>query len=604
MSILRQFFKKNFSNKLVWLVVISGILLSLFATRIELAGDDLINHPFYKALLSPFDDVRYGYYVARKLFLVVVAFLIFGYWLKKQRGVLQYLRNNFKYFIIIGLVLFLSRILTYGFWFYNDDTRFFHWHLFLPTQPYFNPQSMWGPIGLHPIAIFLLVIRWFGTNYALYNTLGLIFYFLAGVGAFALVDKLQNNKFISLAAALFLLTTPTYFQGRLLIGEVVNSPFILLLVILAIYLLLRKFLPGALIFAAAALEYGVAKSYFIVPTLTLFALFFVKPKSKSLFLFIAAIFLISFFYLPAFGVAPSSSGKTLMLDRIPDQLLVLGDVFLAQNLSYGFSYPLVHLLSLILNNWIYITITLGFLIIATILMIAVFSYIRGKTLTTKLTVIALSIILPTAAVSSFMGVRIDHNIQKLVLYSNNGNVPTGATGYGIFPALGLTLFLVGLVYLGKKKFLKQKLFITLTILLILQNIVASMAADYRWLISPYGYPQRQYDKQLQKILPRDGIAKYIYVPVSQRPFYQGVITFGSIYQGDQGIFVFMSPVDFSDTIKKEKAQKDHIYFLITAGKPKYEIYDYSDKIRNVSYDRFVSNLESLTNELVPKDAEF
>ena len=423
---------KNLSYKLIWLLVISSILLSLFGTRIELAGGNLVDHTLYKFLLSPFDDVRYGHFIARKLFIVAVAFLVFGYWLKTQKQIFQWIKSNLKYIATIGIVLFISRILTFGFWFYNDDTRFFHWHLFCPSQPDCNVQGMWGPIGLHPIAIFLLVIRWFGTNYTLYNILGLVLFFLAGVAIFALVSKLQKSKFVSLAAAIFFLTTPTYFQGRLLIGEIVNSPFTVLLVVLSIFMLLQKFIPGALIFAAASLAYGVAKTYFIAMPLTLFALFFVKPRSTHIIFFVIAIWLMSLVYFPAFNGAPSAQGKTLTLD----QLFVYGDVLLAVTLPHGIAYPLVHLISLVTNGWIYITSSLGFLIIAAFLVIAFFSYIRGKIFSAKLTLIAASIIIPTALVASYMGVRVEHNVAKLVEYHNKLQTPSGATGYGIFPALG------------------------------------------------------------------------------------------------------------------------------------------------------------------------
>lgn len=595
MNIFKNFFKAKFGYKLVWLVVISSILFNLGATRYELTTNlNLIDHPFYGIFLSPFSDVRYGHYIARKLFLVVIAFLVFGYWLKGQKGILRAVRNNIKYITFIGFFLLASRILTLGFWFYNDDLRFFHWHLLCPSQPSCNIQGSWGPIGFHPIAILYLVMSWFGTNYFLYNTLGLFFYFAAGTAIFALVSKLQKSKFVSVAAALFFLTTPTYFQGRLLIGEVVNSPFILLLVILAIYMSLQKFIPSALIFTAAALEYGVAKTYFIALPLTLFAFFFSNQKKKLIF-FVATIILISLVYKSAFYGAPSAQGKTLTLD----QLFIYGDVLLAVTLPYGLSYPLVRLLSRVLNGWIYITAALGFLIIAGFAAVAIFSYIRGKTFSAKLVIIGLSIILPTAAIASYMGVRVDHNVQKLVEYHNNGFIPGGATSYGFFPALGLTFVLVGLGQL-----IRKKLFATLAIFLILINTVTSISYDYKWLQSPYSYPQRRYDQQLQKILPRDGIDKYIYVPGKQRPFYQGVVTFGSVFQGDQGFFVFMGAVDFIEALKKDNTQTDHIYFLVTNGKPKYDIYDYSDKIRSTSYDRLVLLLESLTKELTPSSAEF
>ncbi|MDO8503225.1 MAG: hypothetical protein Q7S60_00895 [bacterium] len=596
MRILRKFFKTNFGCKLIWLVVISSILMNIVGVRYEFQNYNLIDHPYLGILLRPFTDIRYGYFVARKLFLVVIAFLVFGYWLTKQEKILQQIRRNIAYIVLIGLSVFLTRILTFGFWFYNDDTRFFHYHLNALTHLNYTPQGVWGPIGSHPIALLLLVISWFGTNYSLYNALGLFFYFLAGVAIFVLANRLQKNKFVSLTAAIFFLTTPTYFQGRLLIGEVVNSPFILLLVVLSIYLLLQKFIPGALIFAAAALEYGVAKAYFIALPLTLFAIFFTNRK-KHLFFFIAAIFLISLVYLPSFYGAPGSPGSISKIFTF-HQLFVFGDVLLSVILPYGLSYPLVRSLSLILDGWIYITAALGFLIVACFTVIGAISILRGKMFSAKLIVIALSIIIPTAGVASIMGVRVSHNVQKLVEYHNNG-FPTGATGYGFFPAFGLTLALIGLGYL-----IKKRVFLILAVLLILVNTVSSIFFDYKWLQSPYSYPQRRYDEQLKKILLRDGINKYVYVPSKQRSFYQGVVTFVDIFQGDQNYYLFMDPGEFAQALIKNKAQSDHIYFFITSGKPDYKIYDYSGKIRAVPYDKLIPLLQSLKDELTPHPTYF
>src|SRR3989344_5284533 len=145
----------NLAYKIIYLVVIFSIILSLWGTSYELSGGNLPDHPFFGILLSPFDNVRYGHLIVRKLFLVVIAFLVLGYFLKSQKiNVLATIKQNFKYIVIIGLVLVLSRILTYGFWFYNDDTRFFHYHLFAPTQPDYSPQSTWfRNINLQPFAI-------------------------------------------------------------------------------------------------------------------------------------------------------------------------------------------------------------------------------------------------------------------------------------------------------------------------------------------------------------------------------------------------------------------------------------------------------------------
>lgn len=596
MSILRKFVKTNLSYKLIWLLVIFSILLNLIGTQYELSGYNLRTHPYIGILLVPFDNVRYGHFIARKLFLVVTGFLVFAYWLKTKKGILTQIISNLKYIITIGVTLLVTRILTFGFWFYNDDTRFFSWQLAAPAQANYDIQGMWGPISLHPIAIFPLVIRWFGTNYVLYNALGLFLYFLAGVAIFALISKLQKSKFISLIAAIFFLTTPTYFQGRLLIGEIMNSPFVLLLVLLSIYLLLQKFIPGALIFAAAALEYGVAKTYFIALPLTLFSIFFTDRK-KNIIFFVAAIWLISLVYKPAFAGAPAagSIGQVFTLDH----LLVFGDVLSSVTLPYGFLYPLVRLTSQVVGDWVYLTAAIGFLTIAIFVFIGFVSYLKGRIITSKLILIGLSIVLPCAAIGSLFGVRIDRNIQKLVEYHNNSSIPMGATGYGFFPALGLMLVLVSLGYL-----IKPKLFKIFAVLLILVNIISSFIFDYEWLQSSYAYPQRQYNEQLQKILPRDGVNKYVYVPSKQRPLYQGVGTFGDIFQGDQRTYLFMDPDEFVSALEKDKPKSDHVYFLITSGKPDYHIFDYSDKLRSASYDNITPLLDTLTKQLTPNPTYF
>lgn len=597
MRILKKFFKKKHGVKLVWIVVIFSIVLSVNGTRLELRSSmNLADHPAYGILFAPFADIRYGQFIVKKLFLVVVAFVVFGFWLKTQKNFIQVLKNNLKYIVFIGLFLAISRILTFDFWFYNDDIRFFHYHLFAPTQLNFNPQASWGPIGFHPISIFLLVIRWFGTNYALYNILGLLFYFLAGTAIFVLLEKIQKNKFISVAGTLFFLTTPTYFQGRLLIGEIINSPFSLLLVVLSIIMLLCKFIPGALIFAAAALEYGVAKTYFIALPLMLFTVFFSGTdksqllhflKNRKLIFFVIALCLISLVYKSAFFGAPSSQGKLLDING----LFVFGDVLMAVTLPYGISHPLVRLLSLVLHGWIYITAVLGFLVIGVFAVIGIISYFKKQTLTAKLIAIGLSIILPTAAIASYMGVRVDHNVQKLVLYHITSQIPSGATGYGFFPALGLTFILAGLAYA-----INNKVFKVFFVIFILFNTTISISSDYKWRKSQYSLVQRKYDEQLQKILPRDGIDKYIYMPSAQRQFFEGVRTFGGVYQGDQGFFIFSNSKDFAQALIANKADKNHIYFLSANGEPNYEIYNYSDKIRSTNYDFIAPLVESLNLE--------
>lgn len=590
---------KRIRENIIWIVVITSILLNIIATRYELAGHNLVDHPYLGILLYPFSNVRYGYYVARKLALSVIAFLVSGYWLSRQKGVVAAIQKNKKYLIAIGMVLLFSRILTYGFWFYNDDTRFFNYHLYAPTLPNYNPQSVWGPFGFHPIAILLLVIRWFGTNYTLYNTLGLVFYFFAGVLIFVFLNKVQKNKFVSFLAAIFFLTTPTYFQGRLLIGEIINSPYILILIVISFYFLFQKFLPGSLIFAAAALDYGVAKSYFIAIPLTLFAIFVVKLKPKSkLFLYIVTLFLMSYVYKPAFFGAPGGPG-TLSELLNQDALIVYGDVLQSVILPHGIAFPLIQLFNLIFNGWIYINTVLGFSLIASFFVMGVVAYRKKKHVTFYIILIGLSIIIPTAALGSLKGVRVDRNVEKLVEYFIHSQTPTGATGYGFFPALGLTFIFVALASLLKRKGFKIFAFSIIFI-----NLITSMAYDYKWLNSPYSLPQRKYDSQLKNVLHRDGIGKYVYVPSKQRPLFQGVETFVNIFQGDQTYYLSMDSDEFVAFLEKDKPSSEQIYYFITSGKPDYKIYDYSNKIRNIPYDELAPIIQSLNKELVPDPTYF
>lgn len=594
---LLDYFRKNLGIKLIWVIVVSSILLNLDATRYELTSNyNLIDHPFYGIFLSPFSDVRYGHYVARKFFLVLVALFVFVYWAAKQKNILRLLRANLVYIIFIGSFLLLLRILTYDFWFYNDDLRFFQFHLFAPTQENFNPQASWGPIGLHPVAMFLLVIRWFGTDYFLYNSLGLLFYFLSSVAIFTLSRKLQLGKFVATAAAIFFLSSPTYFQGRLLIGEVINSPISLLLVLLSILMLLNRFLPGSLIFAAAALEYGVAKTYFIALPLTLFVLFLLPKRSsllqilkeRRLVAFIISIWLMSLVYLQTFARAPSSSGKSLGID----QLYVFGDVLSSVTVPLWVSYPLVHLLNLVLNGWIYITFGLGMLVLVFFVLSWLFFIVRKQTVGSRLVLIGLSIILPTVAVGSYMGVRVDHNVAKLVSYQLTGQIPGGATGYGFFPTLGLTFILLGFATV-----VKRKGFRVLLAILILFNTIISVSSDYKWRNSQYSLVQRRYNEQLEKILPRDGIDRYIFIPSKERVFFENVRNFGSVYQGNHGFFVFLDAKDFAKALEDKGDKNVHIYFLSSKVGSDYKIDDYSDKIRSTSFSNLPKVIEQVSLSL-------
>ena len=94
------------------------------------------------------------------------------------------------------------------------------------------------------------------------------------------------------------------------------------------------------------------------------------------------------------------------------------------------------------------------------------------------------------------------------------------------------------------------------------------------------------------------------MPEKQRHFYQGVVTFIDIFQGDQNYFLSMDPDEFVTALKNNNPPQDHIYFLITEGKPEYIIHDYSSKVRSTSYGKLLPLLQNLTKELTPNPTYF
>ncbi|KKQ18445.1 MAG: hypothetical protein US31_C0004G0007 [Berkelbacteria bacterium GW2011_GWA1_36_9] len=589
------------SSITIWILIIAAIFWTdiytwlTIETTLPFGPLNPFFHNFGKLYIDYtklFYGTIYGWqYLANKFFLVVVAFLVLGYWLFRNPKVLKSIRPNLIYLAVISLSLLMARIFTFEGWFFHDDFRM--------ITAIFNRS----PIGIlypqYPVGILYLVADWFGGNYYLYNTLGLLGYFVSGTMIFAIGNILQKKKYVSLLAAIFFVTTPTYLQEKLLIENMIGDGLIMLLFLISFYLLLRNFISGSVIFAAAALEFGVARTQFIAAPLILAGLFFLpkilKQKKKIiLLLFFPAI---SLAYLPVLFTHHSITRNEYNINHIINIFKVFGDMLSSITVPFAFNYSIVYGLAILLHKWQYITIALGYLIIFLVLLSSFILYLKKKFLAAKLLFLGFIIITTATFPAVIAGVRVDRAVDKFVDYNLSSllgsNMGTRtATAYGFFPSIGLVLVAIGLGTL-----LKPKLFKIILSAIIVINIISSVYLDWNWA-EYWGRHNQKMVTQLEKILPKEEKTQYVYVSSKQRFLWQGVKNFQEIFRANQKITTLQSAKDFSKEILKVQPSPNQLYFLVEDWS--YNIYDYSGNLRELSQEQLNSR-ETLINILTALD---
>lgn len=422
------------------------------------------NISLLEKIFWPLNNVRYGYWLAKRWFLPVIAISTLIPWLFEQNRLLTFIKNNKRYIFLIFVFLFVARILSFSHWFYLDDFRFLG--NFLQQTSDIQNIPCCGE-GYPAQWMIYLVMRWFGTNFYLYNALGLVTYFLIGVCIFAIGNKIQNNKFVSLLSALFFVTTPTYFHATIAMVDHTGDSFSLLLFSISLFFLLNKSISRCLIFAAASLEFGLSRTHFIALPLVIAALIYKNSLGiKNIIVIIISLILISLPYYPVLAVreAGEYNAKTFFFN--------VNNVLISTNaISHALiPFQILKTVGFTLTKFSstpYLSPAIGSLILLFLLIAIIKS---PKTFILGGSIIVASLIFPP-----MFGVRTDRQISSFTRELQTLLAPSPATGYGLFPAFGLAILLVANTELLKNKYIKQ-----FFILLILINCLSFIYADHKW----------------------------------------------------------------------------------------------------------------------------
>ncbi len=574
---------KDKKKIIIWVIVLSSIALNIFAIFL-LYPNTYPSGSNSGWLLWPFRNVRYGYYLARRLFLAVIAFGILVYWLIGQKKLLKFIKENSKYLIILLLTLVVVRLFSFGNWFYLDDYRFLS-DAFTETT---NLQGI--PCcgeGYPAMGIMYLVMRWFGTNFTLYNALGLAFLYLTAIVIFLISEKIQKDKTISLLASLFFVTLPTYFHMTLAMQEFTGDTFSMLLFATSVLLLLHNFIPGSLIFAAAALEFGLSRTHIIGLPLILLFWFFVFgknkiTKNKRRFLITPlAFFLISVVYYPMLsGRTGAHKAPLLQFFTNPDNLLILLNMIPHITLPYLILHPLVYALDWLFYENVYISPILGIAILTFLALSAFYFFLKKRGVTWKLITVGLSIIFLSVIFPPAFGVRVINQIKHFTEYIITSREPMSSTGYGMFPALGLVL-----IFLAYSKVIKRGKFKKLAIALIIINSISTIQSYRMWNIK-FGTRQRTANKQLLEILPNNDKTKLILVADPTSTFQHEIRRFLMVYIPASELIIADTPEEFIEIVDENNLPLDQIH-LIKFRNETLKATDLSDDLRKLPKNEWV-----------------
>jgi hypothetical protein len=582
--------KKRNLNLIPYVIIFLAIAFTIITNRFLL--------PFNKTSrifpnFLPFNNIRYGQYIAQKLFLVLIGLIFFIYWIIKKNNIFKILKKNIIPIALIAIVLFITRIYSYQHWFYRDD--------YYIIQQFMDKTLLNGTInnqyipccgtGYYPTAVVYLIMHWFTNNFFLYKTFGLVLYFFLGITVFAIAKKIQNKSIIALLAALFFITTPTYFQETLLVGEFIGDAFALLIYLFSVYLLLDDFIPGTIILAAAALEMGLTRTHFIAVPLILLGLLFVPriQKNKKLLLSLITIPLISLLYVPILMTSQANTYGTILPSF--EKILVIFDSILSISVPFSTIKGIVYSSQWFFVNPTYVTVALGFILISILSLITLILFIKKNYKVAKIFLIGLISLIAADIVPAMWGIRVNQDVKTLTSYYLDNKIPSGATGYGLFPSIGLVFIFIGFSYL-----IKPKLFKILAIFIIVFNMLTFITSDKEW-INEYSGKQRHVNDQLTAILPEDGKPKLIFVPQNKNHLYLGIIYYQQILRVNEPITEVTEPEKFIEEAKKQKIPKDHLYIL-NMNEDSWNIYDFSQRLRNVNPNKYLQILTAADKEKI------
>ncbi len=370
--------------------------------------------------------------------------------------------------------------------------------------------------------------------------------------------------------------------------EFIGDGVSLLLFIIAIYLLVSRFYAGSVIVAAAALEFGLSRTYFIALPLFVTGLLFtlnIKSIRFSQIASFVAFPLLSLIYMPVFFHFATSR-----INSVVSEFLKLSAMLLAVSIPYEFTYPLIQIFQLFIGNSFYIAPLLGILFIIAIALLALFSY-RKNTVVAKLLLVGIIIIIGSILVPSIRATeRLVQDVGSLTSQFAD-SIPTNYTAYGIFPPFGAALIIAGIALLFKSKKIKIVLF-----LIIIFNIVTSIQIETR-AINRFAKPRLEIDKQLLRFLPADGKQKIILVPYSSvnNNLYAGINMFYASYYPQEPVIETDDPKTFIKLLEKYSPMQNHIYLFVRATNSS-KIYDFSSKLQAIPKKNLPDALGDLIQE--------
>ena len=361
--------------------------------------------------------------------------------------------------------------------------------------------------------------------------------------------------------------------------EWTGNGFSLLLVVLTVYFLISEFWPGALIFTAAVLEFGLGRTNFIPLPLILIAIFFVAKNKLWKKEFLAKLALLSslpLIYLPLF----------LTQNRVPHSKLnifVLADSVLSVTIPHEILRPIAEFLRSLRMTSFYMVPFLGIVLVLFLLIITAWFFYKKKAVSAKFLLIGLTVVISSLVFPSIFGTQINRDISKMLEYHTNP-LPIAATIYGLMPAFGLAFIVAGF---GTA--MRFTLFKKIILVLIVLNAIAF--ARYHFIRNKdYGFPLRTTNSQLVNLLPADGSDKFIYVPSEFDILWYGVRDFRNIYRASEKYYSVNTAGAFIKLITEHNPPSSQVYFF-TIDKKTLEIHNRSEEIRK-SYPRNI-NLETL-----------
>lgn len=504
---------------LVFLSILINSIINVFLFSGSTVNTD--NSVLLEKIFWPFQNIRYGYWLAKRWFLPFIALSTLIPWYLEQNRGLNFIKSNKKYITLIFVFLFVARILSFTHWFYLDDFRFLG--NFLQQTSDIQNIPCCGE-GYPAQWIMYLVMRWFGTNFYFYNALGLITYFLIGICIFAIGNKIQNNKFVSLLSALFFVTTPTYFHATIAMVDHTGDSFSLLLFSISLYFLLKKSISRCLIFAAAALEFGLSRTHFIALPLIFTSLIHRNNLGmKNVFIIIVSLFLISLPYYPILAVREANEYNASTFFLNSKNILISANAVSHALVPFQFLKVVGNMFTQFPNNE-YLSPLIGIGLITLLIILSLKS--------PKIFLVGGAIIIGSLTFPPMFGVRTDRNMTGFTKELTSSLTPLPSTGYGLFPALGLTVILIGLLRLTKNR----QIFGRLLAFVIIFNTLSFIYFDQMWN-EIHVNKDKAVIETITTNIPTNGVSKAMFLDPSAYVVRRNILTTLLIYRPNENIVV-------------------------------------------------------------------